>query len=121
VAGKRGGRVPPPPPHDGWTLRFDSESAADGWEQVVNQFPGPARRAFDLLEADPAARSERQHRLRGSASTTVVGGRTLEQWQYELTGAARLLYAIDRERRTVWIIEATTGHPKHTERVRGRR
>lgn len=118
---KRGGRVPPPPPDGGWILRFDGDSAADGWEQVISQFPGPTRRAFEILETEPAARSERQHQLHGSESTTVVGGRALEQWQYELTGGARILYAIDSEKRIVWIIEASTGHPKHTERARGRR
>ncbi len=120
MAQKRGGRVPPPPPTGGWTLRFDSASAAAGWEQVTRQFPGPTRKAFEALEVDPLARSDGQHRLRGHDDSAVVGGRTLEQWQYELTGAARILYAPDPDRRTVWIIEASPGHPKRTERVRGR-
>lgn len=121
MARKRGGRVPPPPPSGGWTLRFDGNSAADGWEQLVSQFPGPTRKAFEQLESDPTAHSERQHQLRGSESTTAIGGRTLEQWQYELTGGARILYAIDQASRTVWIIEASPGHPKRTEQVRGKR
>ncbi|MGC8634988.1 MAG: hypothetical protein ACP5VP_10045 [Candidatus Limnocylindrales bacterium] len=50
-----------------------------------------------------------------------MGGKTLEQWQHELTGGARILYAIDPGSRTVWIIEASSGHPKHTERVKGKR
>lgn len=121
MAQKRGGRVPPPPPAGGWTLRFDSGSAAEGWEQVTTQFPGPTRRAFEALEVDPSAHSERQHRLRGHEDSVLVGGRTLEQWQHELTGAARILYAPDPERLTVWIIEASTGHPKRTEKVRGKK
>ncbi len=111
----------PPPPRDGWTLRFAGTSPAEGWEQLVSQVPGPARTAFEQLERDPANRSERQHRLRGTEASTLVGGRTLEQWQYEVTGGARILYAIDPVSRTVWIIEASPGHPKHTERVRGTR
>ena len=119
MAIKRGGRVPPPPPPGGWTLRFDGNSAADGWEQIVSQFPGATRRAFESLESDPTARSERQHQLRGGESTTIIGGKTLEQWQCELIGGARILYAIDPPSRTVWILEASPGHPKHTERVKG--
>ena len=121
MSGKRGGRVPPPPPEGGWTLRFSNGSAAEGWEEITTQFRGPTRRAFEVLETDPFARSERQHRLRGTDGTTLVAGQPLEQWQYELTGGARILYAPDPERRTVWIIEASTGHPKRTERVRSRR
>jgi hypothetical protein len=121
VPARRGGRVPPPPPTSGWTLRFDGNRAAEGWEQLTSQFPGPTRRAFDQLESDPAAHSARQHRLRGGAGTTIVASSTLEQWQYELTGGARILYAIDPARRTVWILEASPGHPKHTERVRSKR
>jgi len=86
---------------------------------LTSQFPGPTRKAFEQLEADPMMRSERQHQLRGSASTTTVAGRPVEQWQYELTGGARILYAIDPANRTVWVLEASPGHPKHTERVRG--
>lgn len=118
---RRGGRVPPPPPPGGWTLRFDGNASAEGWEQLASQFPGPTRSAFDQLEAEPGAHSERQHQLRGSEAITTVGGRTLEQWQYEVTGGARILYAVDPGSRTVWILAASPGHPKHTERVRGRR
>jgi hypothetical protein len=121
VTGRRGSRVPPPPPPGGWTLRFDGSSAAEGWEQITSQFPGPTRRSVGSLETDPTARSERQHPLRGGEGTTTVAGKTLEQWQYELTGGARILYAIDPANRTVWILEASPGHPKHTERVKGRR
>jgi len=49
----------------------------------------------------------------------TIAGKDLEQWQYELTGAARILYAADRDKRTVFIIEASPGHLKATERVRG--
>ena len=113
--GKRGERIPQPPPPGGWTLRFDSASAAEGWRIISDQFPGPTRRAFEQLETEPLARSDRQHRLHGSQGSATVGGRSIEQWQYELTGGARILCGIDPDRRTVWIIEASAGHPKQTE------
>jgi len=39
----------------------------------------------------------------------------MEQWQYEVTGAGRLWYAIDDARRTAWLTHASVGHPKNTE------
>ena len=36
-------------------------------------------------------------------------------WQYEVTGGGRLWYVIDDQTKTVWLTEATTGHPKVTE------
>lgn len=38
----------------------------------------------------------RQRRLHGDDDTVRVGGKTLEQWQYELTGHARIVYATGR-------------------------
>jgi hypothetical protein len=121
LAAKRGGRVPPPPPSGGWTLRFDTDAAAEGWEEVTSQFPGPTRTAFEQLERDPFNHSTRQHRLRGTDDSVRVGGVALEQWQYELTGNARIVYAPDPAKRTVWIIGASAGHFKRLEEVRGKR
>jgi hypothetical protein len=44
-----------------------------------------------------------------------VNGDTLDQWQYEVTGAGRLWYCIDDARRVVWLTDAMVGHPKATE------
>lgn len=48
-----------------------------------------------------------------------VGGASLEQWQYEVTGAGRIWYSIDDDTRTLWITRAGAGHPKQTD-TRGR-
>ena len=77
--------------------------------------PCNARTAWERITTEPRGRSERQHPLRGSLGTRLVNGETLEQWQYEVTGAGRLWYCIDDQRRIVWLIDATTGHPKATE------
>jgi len=53
--------------------------------------------------------------LKGRLGRRSVGGRDLEQWQLEVTGAGRLWYVIDDERRTVILTMATVGHPKATE------
>jgi len=57
----------------------------------------------------------RQHRLRGQLATRMVGGQSLEQWQYEVTAAGRIWYCPDPERGTVWVVAAGTAHPKITE------
>jgi hypothetical protein len=44
-----------------------------------------------------------------------VGGKTLEQWQYEVTGAERIWYGIDDDRRTVHLTLARVGHPRQTD------
>jgi hypothetical protein len=37
----------------------------------------------------------------------------MEQWQY--AGGGRLWYVIDDDKSTVWLTEASPGHPKATE------
>jgi len=39
----------------------------------------------------------------------------LEQWQIEVTGGGRIWYLVDDDARTVWLVEAGTGHPRATE------
>ncbi|MEK6721356.1 MAG: hypothetical protein AABZ33_11910 [Chloroflexota bacterium] len=53
--------------------------------------------------------------MKGELGARSIGGRTLEQWQLEVTGAGRLWYAIDDDRRTVILTLASVGHPKSTE------
>ena len=78
---------------------------------------GNAWEAWVVLTERPARPENhaRQHRLRGQLAERVVGGRTLEQWQYEVTAAGRIWYCPDPERRIVWVVAASPGHPKATE------
>lgn len=112
---KRHGRVAPPPRQGGWDFRHASKSAANGWDEVCAAAAGNSRTAWERITIEPRRRDSRQHPLKGTLGTRVVNGVTLEQWQYELTGAGRLWYCIDDARRTVWLMEAATGHPKSTD------
>jgi hypothetical protein len=114
---RRGERAAPPPIGGEYDLRFASNQAAEGWEQLDRQARGNLRRAFDAIRADPRSRSapERHHRLKGSLGTAVWKGEPLERWQYEVTGGGRIWYLIDDARRTAWITYAGTGHPKATD------
>jgi hypothetical protein len=114
---KRGDRVAPPAKPGEWELVFGNSDAADGWEELVRQAPGPARDAFDSISKNPrdTAQLGRQHRLRGSLASVEVKGERCEQWQFEVTAGGRVWYAIDDERRRVVLVFASTKHPKATE------
>jgi hypothetical protein len=112
---KRGDRVAPPPAAGEWDLRFGDNAAVDGWEQLTRHAPGPSRTAWTMLRTDPRRRGERQHPLKGELATRSIGGRSLDQWQLEVTGAGRIWYAIDDERRIVVLTLATVGHPATTD------
>lgn len=112
---KRKERVAPPPAGGKWDLRYGTSDAAKGWDKVCAAAPDNARVAWEKLTNDPRERTERQHPLKGGLGTRTINGEDMEQWQYEVTGGGRLWYAIDDKNKTVWLTEATTGHPKTTE------
>lgn len=114
---KRGERVAPPAPRDEWEVRFGTNEAAKGWEDLCRQAPGNTARAWQALRAEPAPTpaTPRHHPLKGGLATAPHGGRALPQWQIEVTGGGRIWYLIDDDRRTVWIVVAGTGHPKATD------
>ncbi|MBI2375537.1 MAG: hypothetical protein HYV07_16195 [Deltaproteobacteria bacterium] len=116
MTGKRD-RVPRPQSTTGWVLRFQSKDAADGWEELSRQLSNATGVAYDHISQEPRshARPDRQHRLKGDYGSRVFDGRSLEQWQYEVSGAARVWYVIDDDKKTVWITDASVGHPKKTE------
>jgi hypothetical protein len=116
VSPRRGERAAPPPIDEEYDLRFASNQAAGGWEQLSRQAGGNLRRAFDAIRADPRSRSapERRHRLKGSLGTATWKGESLERWQFEVTGGGRIWYVIEDARRTAWITCAGTGQPKAT-------
>lgn len=112
---KRRERVAPPPKSGGWDFRYATSEAVSGWERVCAAAPGNARTAWERITGDPRRRDERQHPLKGRLGSRVVTGKTLEQWQFEVTGGGRLWYCTDDEKRTVWLTDAMVGHPKATE------
>ncbi len=114
---RRGDRAAPPPVAGEYDLRFASNEAARGWDELAVQAAANLRRAFDAIRTDPRSRAalERQHRLKGSLGTGIWKGEALERWQYEVTGGGRVWYLIDDARSTAWIVHAGNGHPKITD------
>jgi hypothetical protein len=116
MTARRGDRVAPPPLREEYDLRFASNQAAIGWEQLAAQAAANLRRAYDVIRSHPRTKRspERHHRLKGSLGTAAWKGDLLERWQYEVTGAGRIWYLIDDAHRTVWIVHAGPAHPKAT-------
>jgi len=98
-------------------VRFASNDAAKGWEELCRQAATNTRAAFDAIETDPCPTpsSGRQHQLKGALSTDTYGGKTLAQWQYEVTAGGRVWYLVDHDTHTCWVKYAGTAHPKVTE------
>jgi hypothetical protein len=117
VTPKRKDRVAPPPGPDEWDLRYATNDAAKGWEELGRQVPHNLSRAWEALRTNPRPQpaTTRQHQLKGKLGTGTFDGREMPCWQYEVTGGGRIWYLVDDERHTVWIQTASTGHPKATE------
>ena len=79
--------------------------------------PGNTRAAFEAIETHPrlSAPTGRHHQLKGQLAFDLYGGRSLPQWQYEVTGGGRIWYLVDDDARICWIKEAGPGHPKATD------
>ncbi len=114
---KRGDRVTPPARPGGWEARFGTSEAAKGWEHLCQTARSSTWEAWIVLSERPTnpENRARQHRLHGALSTRDVHGQLLDQWQYEVTGAGRIWYCPDPDRRIVWIVHAGPGHPKQTD------
>jgi hypothetical protein len=64
---------------------------------------------------EPPVPTPRHHRLRHQLAKGTVKGRALDHWQIEVTSGGRLWYLVDHENHTIWIDEASPGHPKATD------
>jgi hypothetical protein len=115
VSPRRGERVAPPAGEGEWEVRFASNDAAKGWEELCRSAPGNTRGAWQDMRTSPRFRDHRHEQLGGKLATGELGGRQMDRWQIEVTGGARVWYLIDDERHTVWLVRAGPAHPKATE------
>jgi hypothetical protein len=114
---RRGERAAPPPGRDQWDVRFASNDAAKGWEELCRRAPGTMNAAWQTMRANPIPRvaTDRHHRLKYSLATGAIRGRSCAHWQIEVTGAGRIWYLADIEAHTVCIDYAGPAHPKTTD------
>lgn len=109
----KGERAAPPPPKDGWDIRCADRRAHEGWNELCRVAAGGMRTAYLALSTYPTSpvNPKRQQRLKGQLSTRMVHGLDLEQWQFEVTGGARIWYCPDPAKRIVWVVRASVQHP----------
>ena len=114
---KRGDRVTPPTKPGNWEVRHATADAAKGWEELCRTARSAMWDAWVVLSERPTTpvNRARQHPLRGTLSTREVHKMILDQWQYEVTGSARIWYCPDMDNQTVWVVDVHTRHPKQTE------
>ena len=114
---KRGDRTAPPALPGEYTIRFATNDAAKGWEDLCRQVASNTRTAFEAMRANPCPSPEtgRHHRLYGKLASASQDGKVMDQWQYEVTSGGRVWYVVDHDLWNVWIKYAGTGHPKATE------
>ena len=113
---KRLDRVAPPPVNDEWHVRFGTTEAAKGWDDLCVQVTAKTRHAYELIRSNPRPPQDDSHyQLRGTLATRAYGGKVLEQWQIKVGGSARIWYLPDDAAHTVWVVLASTKHPKETE------
>jgi hypothetical protein len=99
-----------------WRLVCNDRAAGEGWAQLCTSNASVMDQAWLAITSDPRRHDHRQHQLKGSLSHHDVNGKTLEQWQYEPTAAGRIWYCIDDDTHTVYLVFASPGHPKQTDK-----
>lgn len=108
--------VAPPTIGEEWHIRYGSNDAVGGWEELEHQAVNNLRHAWEAMRHRPGPETPtgRHHQLRGPLRTVVRGGRVLPRWQIEVTCGDRVWYLLDVEKRTVWV-DYAGAHPKATE------
>ncbi len=107
----------PPGPRDSeetfpYMVRGRNRTIETNWDRLCASYAGPARRCFDHM-----ARMPKDSPIDVGRVTPLDRGRYANSrlFQYEVTGAGRVWYKIDEERRIVTVHRVDIGHPKETE------
>jgi len=111
---KRLDDVAPPLEAGEWRVQFGTSEAAADWPQLCSQYPGTTREAWDRMHRHPLERTSTQKPLAGALGMRRVGGQELPQWQIDISSGARVPYCVDAERKKVWLMNASAGHPGAT-------
>ncbi|WP_026818212.1 hypothetical protein [Arthrobacter castelli] len=106
-------RVPRPLKKAEFDIRFGTNQAKRGWQDLLATKRNAIVDAWDFLARNPSEESSTNHRLKGELATVSREGRSHDRWQYELPGGARIWFYIGGK--TVHLIDAHTHHPNETK------
>lgn len=96
-----------------YEIRFATQRARKGWQDLRATTRGPLVDAWDFLTKTPTAQWAKNHPLKGELATVTRADQTYERWQYELPGGARIwFYVADRR---VNLVDVHTHHPNQTK------
>ena len=101
-----------------WAVRIVSASVEKQWNSAIEAEPELIQRERERLKTRPLDRSRnpsRTHKLKGGLAQRRVGNQVLEQWQNEITGAARIWYCPDKKNRIIYVTYVSLSRPKGTE------
>ena len=115
---ERGDDVERPNP---WKFTYGDLQVAKGWEKLCQAAPSTSDDAWVAITSDPKRTDQRQHQLKGTLSTGKHKGKTLPQWQYEVTGGGRVWYLVDADARQIVMTHAGPGHPGATDKGKTRK
>ncbi len=107
-------RPPGPRPPDAprpfpYRVRANNRSVERDWDSMARTHATNLRKCFDHLATNPTGRPIDTGRV------TALGGRLAGLYEYEVAGAARVVYKVDEAEKIVIVVLATLGHPKMTE------
>ncbi len=109
-----------------YEIVLTNSRAEKGWRDMLATARNASVGAWQRLTISPEEQSDRQYPMKGDLATGTYQGRQLVRWQYKLTDGARIWYFVDhtssgKTAGRVLIDDVSPGHPKSSERVRGRR
>ncbi len=108
-------RVERPIKKSEYEIRFASNSAKRGWNDLRATIRGPLSDTWDFLTRTPHALTPTNYPLKGELSTVVRNGVAHERWQHKPTaqGDARIWFYVDG--RVVYLELVHTHHPNQTK------
>jgi hypothetical protein len=108
-------RVDRPTRSNEYELRFASNSAKKGWNDLRATIRGPLAETWDFLTQTPLAVTPTNCPLKGELATVVREGSAHDRWQHKPTaqGDARIWFYV--EGRVVYLEQVHTRHPNQTK------
>lgn len=108
-------RVERPIKKSEYEIRFASNSAKRGWNDLRATIRSPLSDTWDFLTRTPLAHTPTNYPLKDDLSTVVRDGIAHERWQHKPTahGDARIWFYV--EGRVVYLEQVHTRHPNETK------